>query len=384
MKAPPKLQSKISCGDALDLLPTLPDHSINLCLTSPPYAEQRKKQYTSVPECDCPAWMVSIMAALKNKLADDGSVLIVIRSHVRGGVVSDYVLRTRLAIRESGWKECEELIWRKTDAPPLGHRERPRRTWEHVLWFSQTNKPYVNLMAGGNHGSERIGFGGSRRFRGNRNPLHTERSTTLRAGVSKIADHFAVPVTHNANGIPHPAMFPAPLCEKLILAFSREGDVVCDPFAGSGQTLLAARNLKHIGIGFDINAEYVELARKRLRGDRDGANPGDGFRLRPDFPQTARGRRAHLVAKRLVASDASVFEFVIAKTINGPDRIAASPISVNQIATATDLSRRTVIHSLDRLRDAGMIETIKNSEWNRHRSSLVGVAQSLLFSARED
>ena len=381
MKSRPNVQPKISCGDALNLLPTLPDHSVNLALFSPPYGEQRKHQYGGVPEKEYPAWLVSIMTALKTKLADDGNVLIVIRSSVRNGVVSDYVLRTRLALREDGWKECEELIWRKTDAPPLGHRERPRRTWEHILWFSRTTKPYIDLTATGNHGSDRIGFGGSHRFRGNGNPLHTERSTTLRAGVSKIGDVFDVPITHIENGVFHPAMFPAPLAEKLILAFSREGDVVLDPFAGSGQTLLAARNLRRIGIGFDIDAEYVALARKRLRGD--DANSRDGFRLRPDFPQTARGRRAYVVGKGLVPSDATVFEFVVAKTVNGPDRVAATPLSVNQIATATDLSRSTVIRSLDRLRNAGLVETNQDPEWHRQRGSVVGVAESLLLPGHE-
>ena len=54
---------RIVCGDALLLIPTLPDRSVNLCLTSPPYAMQRKRQYGGVPENDYPAWMVAIMAA---------------------------------------------------------------------------------------------------------------------------------------------------------------------------------------------------------------------------------------------------------------------------------------------------------------------------------
>jgi site-specific DNA-methyltransferase (adenine-specific)/site-specific DNA-methyltransferase (cytosine-N4-specific) len=139
----------IICGDALALIPTLPDRSVQLVLTSPPYAMQRRRQYGGIPEKDYPAWMVAIMAALRLKLTADGSVLLVIRSHVRDGVVSDYVLRTRLALREDGWCECEELIWLKPDAPPLGSKHRPRRTWENILWFSKTPKPYIDLRAAG-------------------------------------------------------------------------------------------------------------------------------------------------------------------------------------------------------------------------------------------
>ena len=70
------------------------------------------------------------MQQIWDKLADDGSVLIVICPHVKKGVLSDYVLRTRLALREDGWTECEELVWVKPDAPPLGSLHRSRRTAE--------------------------------------------------------------------------------------------------------------------------------------------------------------------------------------------------------------------------------------------------------------
>ena len=111
--------NRIVCGDALALIPTLQDRSVNLCLTSPPYAMQRRSQYGGVTETEYPTWMCRVMASLRPKVTNDGSVLLVIRSHVRDGVVSDYVLRTRLALREDGWKEPEELIWWKPDAPPL-------------------------------------------------------------------------------------------------------------------------------------------------------------------------------------------------------------------------------------------------------------------------
>ena len=159
----PKAGTVIICGDAATLISTLPDCSVNLCLTSPPYAMQRKRQYGGVLETDYPKWMCRVMAALRPKLTHDGSVLLVIRAHVHEGQVSDYVLRTRLALREDGWCECDELIWLKPDAPPLGSKQRPRRTWENILWFSKTPKPYIDLRAAGTF-SDRIGFVGSRHY----------------------------------------------------------------------------------------------------------------------------------------------------------------------------------------------------------------------------
>jgi hypothetical protein len=105
------------------------------------------------------------MEALRPKMKDDGSVLIVIRPHLRDGVISDYVLRTRLALRDSGWMECEELIWIKPDAPPLGSKLRPRRSWESILWFAKVAQPFNDLKACGKD-SDRLGFRGAPRFAG--------------------------------------------------------------------------------------------------------------------------------------------------------------------------------------------------------------------------
>ena len=136
-------------GDCLDLIPTLEDGSVSLVVTSPPYADQRAGHYEGVSEDDYPDFTVQWITALAPKMRPDGSVFVVIRPHLRGGILSDYVLRTRLAVREAGWHECEELIWLKPDAPPLGSRLRPRRTWESVLWFSRNPQPYTDLIACG-------------------------------------------------------------------------------------------------------------------------------------------------------------------------------------------------------------------------------------------
>ena len=106
---------KVICGDAFDLIPKLKNGSINLVVTSPPYCEQRK-DYKGVSEAEYPEWTTEWMGLLWDKLADDGSVFIVIRPHIKAGSLSDYVLRTRLALRDDGWTECEELIWLKPDA----------------------------------------------------------------------------------------------------------------------------------------------------------------------------------------------------------------------------------------------------------------------------
>ena len=256
--------NKIECGDCRELAMGLPDGSVDLVVTSPPYALQRAKLYGGVSEAEYPGWMVGVLGALVPKMKEDASVFMVIRANVRDGQLSDYVLRTRLAVREAGWVECEELIWLKPDAPPLGHTGRPRRTWESVLWFSRTTKPYVDLYACGAP-SKRIGFAGSLRFgMGGDSPIHQGQNTDMKEGRSKVTDTVTSYVGTMDRGVKHPAMFPRGVPEFLIKTFSRRGGVVLDPFVGSGTTCLVARDNNRYYIGWDNNNEYVEMARGRL------------------------------------------------------------------------------------------------------------------------
>jgi site-specific DNA-methyltransferase (adenine-specific) len=257
----------ILCGDVQESIQKLPDDSIQAVITSPPYAMQRKL-YQGVTEKDYPQWTVDWMQKLDGKLKGDGSVLIVIRPNISNGEVSDYVLRTRLAVREAGWKECEELIWYKPDGPPLGSTKRPRRAWEKILWFSKTGKPFVDLYACGNKNSTRTGgFEGSNRFgEGGDSPIAANQNRNgLKRGTSRITDVITSCICHIERGVMHPAMYPPTLVDFLVKTFSREGDTVLDPFGGSGQTAMSCvRNNRDYCL-IDNNEEYIELAKDRIK-----------------------------------------------------------------------------------------------------------------------
>ena len=253
-------------GDCTKLIPTLDNRSVNLVVTSPPYAEQRKGHYQGVSEADYPSWTAKWMRLLWDKLADDGSVLIVIRPHIHNGILSDYVLRTRLALREDGWTECDELIWHKPTSPPLGNNRRPRRAWESILWLGKAGQPYCNPRACGRE-SSRIGFQGSLRF-GVDGTGTVSRGQSMAAtnGVARCSDVFVAGVGETQEALDHPAVFPISLAEQLILTFSRENDLVLDPFCGSGSSLCAAKRNGRAYLGFDSNAKYVRIAQERLAG----------------------------------------------------------------------------------------------------------------------
>lgn len=258
-------KNKVYCGDVIELSQELEDNSIHLVVCSPPYAKQRKDLYEGISEEEYPQWTVSWMEAIRPKLASDGSVFIVIRPNLRNGQISDYVLQTRLAVREAGWIECEELIWHKSDAPPLGSILRPRRCWESILWFAKTTKPYADLRACGNKKSKRCGgFAGSERFGEGQNlPVHAGQNRTLKNGTSRCSDVLVAPISHIERGIDHPAMYPQDIPDFLIKTFSQPGDTVLDPFCGAGTTLLSAQRLGRNFLGFDLSRKYVEISRAR-------------------------------------------------------------------------------------------------------------------------
>ena len=260
----------------MDLIPQLGEKSIRACITSPPYANQRTGDsstqtvfYDGVPVEDYPRWTLDWMNSLRPKLTDDGSVFIVIRPHLRKGVISDYVLKTRLALREAGWCECEELIWLKPDAPPLGSIYRPRRTWEQILWFSLSGSPFADLKACGNKKSNRVGgYAGSDRF-GEGSVTAKGQVRELKKGVSRCTDVFTAYVGEIESGVMHPAMYPTSLTDQLVQTFTEKGDLVLDPFMGSGQTALSCVRFDRHFVGFDSCDEYVQIAQNRILAEKD-------------------------------------------------------------------------------------------------------------------
>lgn len=250
-------------GCLFDQLPTLPDRSVHAVITSPPYAQQRQKQYGGVPETDYPAWTVRWMTEVRRVLVERGNVAIIIRPHVVQGVVSDYVLRTRLALREVGWYEIEELIWIKPTAPPLGNILRPRRSWESILWFSNSREPFCDPLANG-AASGRLGLDS---VKGMDDYLHDKQAREVYSGVARCRDYVEVATqeVHKESYNSHPAQFPAKLARWLVRLLSPPDGSVLDPFMGSGTTLLAARLEGRNATGIEINRTYVEISQRRLR-----------------------------------------------------------------------------------------------------------------------
>jgi DNA modification methylase len=265
----PAPEGDIIRADAIDGVSHLKDSSVDLFLFSPPYCEQRRGQYPGVSESDFPDWLSRVMAAIAPKLRPKGSVLVVAREHVQHGQISDVWLRTRLSLRRAGWLETDTLIWVKPDAPPLGRVDRMRRTFEYIYWFSRTPNPYVDPYACGRDLSEEQmrrlrprHYKRARTHGERREGLYSQYRTRSRARLTDVIE------AHVGKGIPpninHPAMYPEELCDTLIRTFCPATGLVADCFAGSGTTLVSARNAGRAWWGCDIMDTYVAAARKRL------------------------------------------------------------------------------------------------------------------------
>lgn len=249
-------------GDCLTLMRDMPANSIDSIVTSPPYAMQRKNQYGGIPEHEYPDWTVRWMAEALRVLKPEGSLVLNIREHVRDGQMSDYVHKTRLAIRDSGWYEWDELIWQKTNPAPLGNPIRPRRAWERLLWFGKQRHGHCYPKAQGKptDNAGRCSRGGEW--------VDPVRGKPLQKGVARVTDIFTSSVS--SAGI-HPAAFPPDLAAWCIHLITPPGGTILDPFNGSGSTGVAAVREGFNYIGCELDPEYVEISRARIEAEAKNA-----------------------------------------------------------------------------------------------------------------
>ena len=240
--------------DCFEGVKKLQDGSVQLIMTSPPYGMQRKYQYGGVNERDYPQWTVKWCDTFRKKLKENGSICINIRAPIKNGELSDMVLKTRLAMRYSGWIECEEIIWYKTDSPPMGSINRPRRAWESILWFSTSRKPKCNTKANGKK-SARMGLEQTKFEEGGKSNIHAGQNKA-EIGMARSKDVIVCSTSKVERGYIHPAMYPIEVPEYIIKLLTDRGDLVVDPFCGSGTTCRAAEKNGRAWIGFEINKKY--------------------------------------------------------------------------------------------------------------------------------
>jgi len=266
-----EILTDIYLGDSKEKLKLLPDNSVDLIVTSPPYADQRKSTYGGIHPDKYVEWFLPISKQLLRVLKPTGTFILNIKEKVVEGERSTYVMELILAMRKQGWFWTEEFIWHKKNSYPGKWPNRFRDSWERLLQFNKDKKFNMYqeevMVPMGDWAKNRL-----------KNLSETDKirdNSKVGSGFGKNISNWldrdkAYPtnVLHLAtecNNKNHSAAFPEELPEWFIKLFTKQNDTVLDPFMGSGTTLVVANRMRRNSIGIDIVSEYYEMVRKQLQ-----------------------------------------------------------------------------------------------------------------------
>ena len=298
--------AKLYVGDVRDVLASLPEASVQTCVTSPPYWGLRdygvdgQIGLEESPEAFVAA-MVDVSRGVRRVLRDDGTLWLNLGdSYARGRSGRDdggrssegraagwregfedgssdratpdgfkpkdlvgIPWRVAFALQADGWWLRSAIVWAKPNPMPESVTDRPTSAYEMVFLLAKSARYFYDADAiREEQGDGPMRWGG--------NGKHADPSLKARA----LEDAERNQAGRNARNVwsiatqPYPealfATFPEELPKRCILAGSREGDVVLDPFAGSGTTLFVARKLGRRSVGIELNEDYARLAGRRL------------------------------------------------------------------------------------------------------------------------
>ena len=308
--------NKLICADAAAGLKTLPQESVQMCVTSPPYyglrdygtdgqigVEQTPREYIDR--------LVEVFAEVYRVLKPDGTLWLNISDSYAGsgkGPMSIqvagngknrnlYDMKSRIyevpkrwenikpkdmigipwmlafALRDFGYYLRSDIIWHKTNCLPESVKDRPSKSYEHIFLFAKSPKYYFDYKAI----QEPIKEVTAARYKRGRSGKAKYSGTQASQGIDRKTDAVTEEIrqhkrkrdvwevsTNTYRMDEHFAMFPELLIEPCILAGSREGDTVLDPFFGSGTTGAVAKWLGRSYIGIDLNPRYLEKAEMRI------------------------------------------------------------------------------------------------------------------------
>ena len=244
----------IKCGDSAKLLKELPDESIDLTITSPPYDNLRTYNGYSFD-------FETIAKELYRVTRAGGVIVWIVADGVENGSETGTSFRQALYFKEIGFNIHDTMIWLKNSSA-FPESVRYSQVFEYMFILSKgkpkTFNPIrdrLNIYAGTKvHGTRRQKDG---------NLIKESRSTIFEPYGFRF-NVWSIPC-ESCNNTGHPAVFPPQLAKDNIITWSNKGDIVLDCFLGSGTTALEAYKLKRHYIGFEISKEYFNIASERLK-----------------------------------------------------------------------------------------------------------------------
>jgi len=304
----PYYNTALGCAyltDSLAALRALPEKSVNLIVTSPPYALHFKKAYGNVDKGEYVDWFLSFAREMFRALTDDGSLVLNIGGSYNKGTPTKSLYHFRLLIKlvdEIGFHLAQECFWHNPAKMPMPaewvtvRKIRIKESVEYIWWLSKTPWPKAS-----NQRVAKEAFSADMHRLQKRGLRETTRpgGYKINASWSKIKNKGAIPSSflqaelfedertppenvmimgNNAANDPytlrckaegltiHPARYPKALPEFFIKMLTDEGDVVLDPFAGSNTTGAVAEALGRRWLAFDDVEEYLAASKFRFAG----------------------------------------------------------------------------------------------------------------------
>ena len=272
-------------GDSLEVMRFMEDSSVNLVMTSPPFALTFKKEYGNKSQADYVAWFVEYAKEMYRLLPEDGSFVLDLGGAWNKGTPTRSLYHYKLAIalcEEIGFHLAQDFFWFRPAALPVPaewvtvRRVRVKDAVNYVFWFSKTPWPKAsnrNVLTPYSDDMTRLIEKG---YRAKSRPSgHNITGKFQRDNGGAIPPNLLQMGNNDANGSymaackragvkPHPARFPEGLPSFFINLCTDEGDVILDSFAGSNMTGYAAEKAGRHWISIELNEEYLETSRFRF------------------------------------------------------------------------------------------------------------------------
>lgn len=294
LKSVPLYQTKLGeafVGESLDLIDEIPDSTIDLIITSPPFALLRQKEYGNKRQNEYVDWLLTFTSKLHRILKESGSFVIDMGGAYKKGVPIRSLYNYRFLIKmcdEQDWKLAEEFFWfnpAKLPSPIEWVNKRKIRAKDAVntvWWFSKSDFPKADIKNVLSPYSERM-----KKLIKNKEKFYTPKKRPSGHDISsRFGNNNGGAIPPNLLQIPntesnskylryckelgikgHPARFPAKLPEFFIKFLTNENDVVLDIFAGSNTTGWVAENNNRKWISFDNDHRYLSSSIFRFLGD---------------------------------------------------------------------------------------------------------------------
>lgn len=254
------LNNVILNGDARYVLKNIPDSYIDLTITSPPYDNLRKYNGSGN------LWNYEVFKEIANELLrvtkDGGVVVWVINDKTENGSETLTSFKQAIYFQEIGFNMNDTMIWKKTNSMPQVKQPRYSQDFEYMFVFSKGKPKTFNPImveckcSGQLYDSTCKNMGGEN---GRTKKTFNINKEKVKSNVWEIA------VAKNKTA--HPAVFPIQIPLDHIKTWTNEGDIVLDPFIGSGTTALAAKKLNRNYIGIDVSEEYCNITKERLNNE---------------------------------------------------------------------------------------------------------------------